>query len=58
LLWVGRLSIALRDDESWAWLNFLVAIRLDPLDQLTALDGFGAEKHAPKFGDPKEKIKP
>jgi hypothetical protein len=40
-----------------ARLAFLVAVRLDPLDQLTALDRFGAEKHAPKFEEPKEKIK-
>jgi hypothetical protein len=28
------------------------------LDQLTALDDFGAEKHATKIEDAKEKIKP
>jgi hypothetical protein len=58
LLWVRQLGIPERDDQSLARLAFLVAVRLDQLDQLTALDGFGAEKHAPKFGDPKEKIKP
>jgi hypothetical protein len=41
-----------------ARLTFLVAVRLDQLDQLTALDRFGAEKHATKIEDPKEKIKP
>jgi hypothetical protein len=47
----------MRDDQSLARLAFLVAVRLDQLDQLTALDGFGAEKHVTKFEDSKEKIK-
>jgi hypothetical protein len=53
----GQLGIPERDDHSLARLAFLVAVRLDQLDQLTALDDFGAEKHAPKIEDPKEKIK-
>jgi hypothetical protein len=58
LLWVRQLGIPERDDHSLAGLAFLVAVRLDQLDQLTALDGFGAEKHATKFEETKEKIKP
>jgi hypothetical protein len=56
LLWVRQLGIPERDNHSLARLAFLVAVRLDPLDQLTALDGFGAEKHATKFEEPKEKL--
>jgi hypothetical protein len=43
LLWVRQLNIPGRDDHSLARLAFLVAVRIDLLDQLTALDGFGAE---------------
>jgi hypothetical protein len=55
LLWARQLDIPERDDHSLARLAFLVAVRIDQLDQLTVLDGFGAEKHAPKFDAPKEK---
>jgi hypothetical protein len=58
LLWARQLDIPERDDHSLARLAFLVAVRIDQSDQLTALDGFGAEKHATKFDDPKEEIKP
>lgn len=43
--------IAERRDHSLAWLAFRIAISLNELQQRSALDLFGAEKHARKMAE-------